>query len=80
MKYVVLGWNETESLGTRVVNGPLYQPQIVDERNEHLVVWQLGGEIEVLGENVPQCYFNHDEFHINWSRDEPGPQRREASV
>jgi hypothetical protein len=28
-----LGWDETTSLGTEAVNGPLYQPWITDERN-----------------------------------------------
>jgi hypothetical protein len=40
---------------------------------EKLVEW-LAGEIEVLGENLPQCRFVHHKSHTLPGR-EPGPPR-----
>jgi hypothetical protein len=33
---------------------------------EHSVEWQLAGETEVLGENLPQFYFVHHKSHMTW--------------
>jgi hypothetical protein len=42
---------------------------------EKSVEWELGGENEVLGENLPQCNFAHHKSHMTWPRLEPGPPR-----
>jgi hypothetical protein len=35
---------------------------------EQSVEVELAGETEVLGENLPQCHFVHDKYHMTWAR------------
>jgi hypothetical protein len=42
---------------------------------EHLVEWELAGETEVFGENLPQWHFVKHKYHMTWSGIELGPLR-----
>jgi hypothetical protein len=74
---IVGGGVQLGPLGTAATNGLLCQPR-VNMMMEKLVEW-LAGEVEVLGENLPQCRFVHHKPHMLTGR-EPGPPRWEASV
>jgi hypothetical protein len=73
---IVGGGVQLGPLGTAATNGLLCQPR-VNMMMETLVEW-LAKEIEVLGENLPQCRFVRHKPHMLPGR-EPGPPRWEAS-
>jgi hypothetical protein len=45
---------------------------------EKSMEWELAGETEVHGENVPQCNLVHHKSHMTWADLEPGPLRWEV--
>jgi hypothetical protein len=42
---------------------------------EQYVEWELAGEAEVHGENLPLCDFVHHKLHMTWPGLELGPPR-----
>jgi hypothetical protein len=41
---------------------------------EQFVEYELTGETEVLRENLPQCHFVNDKFHMTSTEIEPGSE------
>jgi hypothetical protein len=65
-------------LGTATTNRPIV-PAPGDYDDGEIGGIMIGGETEVLGENLPQCSFVHHKLHMLPGR-EPGQPRWEASV
>jgi hypothetical protein len=40
--------------------------------------YEMVGETEIIGENLPQCHFIHHKSHMTWPGLEHGPPRWEA--
>jgi hypothetical protein len=73
-----MGWGETESTWnvghlSAYCTSPGWRMSV-----EHLMEWQLEGEIEVLEENLPQFHSLHYKSHVKWRRIEPRPLWWEA--
>jgi hypothetical protein len=47
---------------------------------EQSVEWELVGETEVLGENLPQRHFVHHKSDMTWPGLEPGPPQWEEGT
>jgi hypothetical protein len=43
------------------------------------VEWELAGETEILGENLPQLHIVHHKYHMTWPGLERGPPWWEVS-
>jgi hypothetical protein len=65
-----------EAIGTAATPGLLCQPRVIVKM---IVEKQMAGEIEVLGENLPQRHFVHHIFHMTRPGFEPGQPQWEAS-
>jgi hypothetical protein len=51
-----VGWAWVH-LVRRPLFGLLYQPEMLDNECGQSVEWELSGEAEILGKNLPQCHF-----------------------
>jgi hypothetical protein len=62
--FLLISWGgvRLSPLVRRPLPSLLYQPRAIDVDECEAV----GGETEVLGENLPQCYIFPYESHINW--------------
>jgi hypothetical protein len=45
---------------------------------EQSVEWGLAGELEALGENLPQSHFVYHKSYMTWPGIQPGPPLWEA--
>jgi hypothetical protein len=70
----MVGWDF--HLVRRPLIGLLNQPRMMNV--EKSMEWELAGETEVLGENLPQYHFVHHKSHMTWPGLEPEPPQWEA--
>jgi hypothetical protein len=75
-----MGWGETESTWYAGHYWACCTSPGWHMGMEQSVEWELAGETEALGENLPQCHFIHHKSHIAWPGNEPGLQRWEAET
>jgi hypothetical protein len=70
--FFLVSWGgvKLSPLGTSATNWPTVP--VPDDRRwlVQSVEWELAGETEILGENLPQCQSNHHKSHMTW----PGPR------
>jgi hypothetical protein len=67
-----MGGEETwVHLEPRPLVEPLYEPRMMN--TEQSVEWELTGESEELGENLPQYHFVHHKSHVLSPVTKPGP-------
>jgi hypothetical protein len=70
-----LGWGETESTSYGGLLTYYTSPGLYMMNVEQWVEWELAGETEVLGENLPRFHSAHHKSHMTWPGLEPGPPR-----
>jgi hypothetical protein len=76
--FLEVGWDWIQLVHLSLF-GLLYQPRMM-MNVEQLVIWELAGETEVLGENQLLCHFVHQKSNVSWPGLEPGPPRREPTT
>jgi hypothetical protein len=76
-----MGWGgvRLSPLGTSATNWPIV-PAPDDGDCGAVGGMRIGGETEVLGENLPQCHFVHHKSHMTWPGFEPRLSRRKPAT
>jgi hypothetical protein len=71
--FIIISGVGLSPLGTAATSGLLYKPQMIDEGDCGAIGgMKIGGETEVLGENLPQRHFVHRKSHMTRPGLEPG--------